>query len=359
MLRFCRILNAIILIASAAGGFVGCGITRSTDTARTATEQLLVTDAIDRAIESMNLQPLAGQSIFLDDSKVTDAVDRNYYISTLRQHLLANGCQLKDKREDADFVVEARAGAIGTDRNDLLFGIPTTQVPAIPLIQPLPSTIPEVPLAKRKDQRGIAKLALFAYHRATGKPVWQSGIVRQESSANDVWLFGAGPFQHGTIYEDVPVASAPTNSGKAEYRERSTRGIDKMKVAREMVFNTPEQLAQKPAATGTPDKAVVLASHEQPAAPPKPVAGIPAAPIPKPAATPASSATASIASPKKAEAAPAAAQPKQENKQTAGTPATTGKVSAMPPARSSSALNAAYAGLGVSNSNKPIVESPR
>src|ERR1700750_2828066 len=79
----------------------GCGTTRSTDTTRTATEQLLISDAIDRAVQSMNLRTLAGQTVFVDDTKLTDTVDKNYYISTLRQQLLASGCELRDKREEA------------------------------------------------------------------------------------------------------------------------------------------------------------------------------------------------------------------------------------------------------------------
>lgn len=348
MSRFRLRFLALTLFAGATPSFVGCGITRSTDTARTATEQLLVTDAIDRAVESMNLKPLAGQSIFLDDSRVTDAVDRNYYISTLRQHLLANGCMLKDKREDADFVVEARAGAIGTDRNDLLFGIPTSPVPAIPVISPMPSTLPEIPIAKRKDQRGVAKLALFAYHRATGKPVWQSGVVRQESSANDVWLFGAGPFQHGTIYEDTPLASAPTANGKAELIERSQSHAEKMKITREITFNSPDKLIQKAPAPGTPEKAVA-AAPQQPVGDAKPAA-------PGPASAPVAQA-ASVPPPAKAIAAkdtpkePAPAPANGDKKQTAGTPTTPSKkASSLPTASSRTAINTAYAGLGISDS---------
>ena len=103
---------------------LGCGTTRSSDTARTATEQLLISDAVDRAIQSVSFAPLAGQTVYLDDSKLSDVVDKNYIVSTLRQHMLASGCILRDTRDQADFVVEARAGAVGTDRNDLLFGIP-------------------------------------------------------------------------------------------------------------------------------------------------------------------------------------------------------------------------------------------
>src|SRR6478609_838462 len=182
MLRFHPQFALAVMLAAAALPLAGCGTTRSTDTNRTATEQLLISDAIDRAVQTMDVHTLAGQNVFLDDSKVSDCVDKNYLVSTLRQYLLANRCQLKDQKDQADFIVEVRAGAVGTDRNDLLFGLPSMNVPQIPLVQPVPAVIPEIPIAKRKDQRGIAKLAIFAYHRQTGTPVWQSGIVCQESS---------------------------------------------------------------------------------------------------------------------------------------------------------------------------------
>ena len=114
--------SAVALLA-----LVGCGTTRSTDSMRTATEQLLISDAIDRAVQTVDFKPLAGQTVYLDDSRLEEVVDRDYLVSTLRQHLLASGCTLKDVRDEADFIVEARAGAVGTDRNDLLFGIPADE----------------------------------------------------------------------------------------------------------------------------------------------------------------------------------------------------------------------------------------
>jgi hypothetical protein len=235
---------------------------------RTATEQLLISDAIDRAVQTMNLQALAGQTVFLDDTKLTDTVDKNYYISTLRQHLLATGCELRDKREEADFIVEARAGAIGTDRNDLLFGIPSMNMPSIPLVQPVPAAIPEIPIAKRKDQRGVAKIAVFAYHRATGTPVWQSGIVRQESSANDVWIFGAGPFQRGTIYDETMFAGKVIGSEppKADGAPKLRTGVS---VTQQDLFNAPSAVIAK--AAKAKDAEVKLASHQE-AAPANPIA---------------------------------------------------------------------------------------
>ena len=222
----------------------GCGTTRSSDTSRTATEQLLISDAVDRAVQTIDFQPLANQTIYLDDSRLSNAVDRDYVVSTLRQHLLASGCTLKDKRDEADFVVEARAGAIGTDRNDLLFGIPATNVPQILPLQGMPAAIPEVPLAKRRDQRGIAKISMFAYHRESGLPVWQSGVAMRESSSNDVWIFGAGPFQHGTVY-NAPLLAKQKAARRLPDVSQASADAGAVNVTQEATFASAASLAEK------------------------------------------------------------------------------------------------------------------
>jgi len=265
---------------------LGCGTTRSSDTARTATEQLLISDAIDRAVQTVNVQSLAGQTVYLDDSRLGDVTDRNYLVSTLRQHLLASGCALRTERDEADFIVEARAGAIGTDRNDLLFGIPSMNVPQILPMQPMPAAIPEVPFAKRRDQRGIAKIAVFAYHRETGMPVWQSGIAHQESSANDVWILGAGPFQRGTIYEGTEFAGKSLNLEEDDRLTNSPAPKPAAELARETTFTDPQHFAEIAAAA--PGQTVAAAVHQEnaadasPAAEPAPLAPQDARPIPPP-----------------------------------------------------------------------------
>jgi hypothetical protein len=178
----------------------GCGSTLTSNTPRTATEQLLISDAIDRTVESLDFSPLAGETVFFDDAKLGEVTDKAYLLSSMRQHLLASGCVLKATREEATYVVEARAGAIGTDSYDVLFGVPALQMPQVAVVPALPAAIPEIPLAKRREQRGVAKVAVFAYRRDTGEPVWQSGMAKDESNAKNLWVFGAGPFRRGTIY---------------------------------------------------------------------------------------------------------------------------------------------------------------
>jgi hypothetical protein len=193
-------------------GQAGCGTTRYTDTARTATEQLLISDAVDRAVSDINFRVLAGRTVFFDPQylKFTNPVynfdDNHYLISTLRQHLLASGCVLKEKREDAEIIVEARAGAVGTDRHDLLYGVPATNLGTTVAMPGVPAAIPEIPFAKRTNQRGVAKLAVFAYHRESGEPLWQSGTSQYSSNAKNLWVLGIGPFQSGTIYRGTTFA---------------------------------------------------------------------------------------------------------------------------------------------------------
>jgi hypothetical protein len=303
----CRLLPHTVLallMLGAALPLTGCGTTRFSDTNRTATEQLLISDAIDRAVQSVNVQSLAGQTVFLDDSRLTDVVDRNYLVSTLRQHLLANGCLLREKREDADFVVEARAGAVGTDRNDLLFGIPSMNVPQILPMQPVPAAIPEVPVAKRRHQRGVVKLAVFAYHRETGTPVWQSGVALQESSANDVWILGAGPFQRGTIHQGTEFAGKTLGTNETDINDVPTR-LPPVDLARESVFASPGRLAKKPQPAADGQTGVVQAEHSEPQPSAQPPAGTASEPK---SATPAGDGASTAVSPAPP-AAPAAAPP--------------------------------------------------
>ena len=198
--------------AVVATGLTGCGTTSGSDTKRTATEQLLVSDAIERAVMQVDMRPLAGRAVFLDTTVLADVADKDYLASAVRQHVLGSGCILAAKREEAEIIVEARAGTLGTDRNSLLLGIPATQIE----VAGNGTSIPELAIFKRSDQRAVAKINLFAYHSATGTPVWQSGAAHIASHARDRWLMGAGPFQDGRIHDRMEFAGEPLRSTRAK-----------------------------------------------------------------------------------------------------------------------------------------------
>lgn len=247
-----RIRQIVWLAPLAAVWLAGCGTTRWTDTRRTATEQMLVSDAIDRAVSRIDFRLLAGKEIFLDTAFLGETVDKEYLTSTLRQQLVSSGCILKEKREQAAFVVEARSGTIGTDRHDLLYGIPgfslpTFSAPGLVTAPAVPSTFPEVAFAKRTDQKAVAKIAVFAYHRETGAPIWQSGADVVASNARDLWVFGAGPFQRGTIYDHTRFAGDDFHVPLVK-NENADEVPEPVRVAQQRLFNSPNGFRNKPAA---------------------------------------------------------------------------------------------------------------
>lgn len=218
--RDCHVVAAALLALITLLTTVGCGTTKSF----TATEQLLLSDAVDSTITKIDFRPLTNHKIYLDtkyseaagkptqggalDSKLVNA---DYVISAVRQQLLAAECMLVDKREDADLIVELRTGALGSDSHSVIYGLPATNIgSATGLIAGTPAipAIPELALAKKDLRSAAAKVALFAYDRQTLEPYWQSGIAQAGSNARDSFFFGIGPFQSGTIY------AAPRFAGK-------------------------------------------------------------------------------------------------------------------------------------------------
>lgn len=175
-----------------------------TDTQRAASEMVLVSQAIDSAVVQLDFTALNGKKVFLDTQYLDGTVDKGYLISSLRQQLLAQGALLMESREKATYVVEPRTGGVGTDRASLLIGTPAVTLPSITAI-PITS-IPEIALMKKTDQKGIAKLAVFAYNRETGRALWQSGLVEANSTLKDTWVFGAGPFSRGSIRKRTELA---------------------------------------------------------------------------------------------------------------------------------------------------------
>ena len=165
---------------------------------------LLVSQAIDKAIMQMDCSQLGGKKVFFDSQYLKGSVDEGYLVSTIREHLMAHGARLMDDKTQAEIVVEARNGGVGTDRYGMFIGTPQLTVPTI--VMPQSTTIPELAVIRKTNQKGIAKLALFAYHRESGKGLWQTGELQGTSSLKEAFVFGAGPISYGTIHPKAVIA---------------------------------------------------------------------------------------------------------------------------------------------------------
>lgn len=169
---------------------------RSTDSPRAATEELLLTDAVDRSVELIDASPLSGRRVFLDTQYIGTRSESGYLISSLRQHLAAAGCRLAGTAKEAELVVEVRVGSQSTNRHETFLGIPATAVP--PVLTGFPVVTPELSISKKTTQTGVSKIALFAWWTEDGAIAWQSGVARKDSVIQNRWMLGLGPYSEGT-----------------------------------------------------------------------------------------------------------------------------------------------------------------
>lgn len=240
----------------------GCGTTLS----RSATEQLLSSDAVDRSISQIDFRDLSGKKVFLDTKylktvKGVGFVNADYITSSLRQQMMAAGLLLQDKLEAADYVVEARVGALGANSHEVTYGMPqnaslttmintaSSMVPTMPAIPALP----EISFAKKNDERASAKIIVFAYHRESKRAVWQSGVSQATSTAKDIWIFGAGPFQSGTIYDGTQFAGNKIGLPFLKKRDEKNR-ISLVNYEEEVHFKEVDEAAKESPAEKPPEK---------------------------------------------------------------------------------------------------------
>src|ERR1700722_7217803 len=184
-----------IFFISAAFLLDGCTTNKTTDTVRSATEQLLLSTATDHALQSANLTVFENWKVFLD-TNYFDSYDSKYVLGTIRDALSRAGAILEDNATNSDIIIEARSGALATDNSESLFGIPSLGVP-VPLAGTL--QIPEVAFYKADKQRSTAKIALLAFAKESREHIYSSGPLDGKSyDKNYRFLFLAW------IHTDIP-----------------------------------------------------------------------------------------------------------------------------------------------------------
>jgi len=188
-----RSLPAIAMIALLV--IMGCTTARTTNTARTAREQLLISNAVDRALAKIDFAAFSGSNLYVEE-KYLDCVDKGYVIGSIRHRAMVNGASLVAKPEDADIVLEIRSGAIGTDTADSFVGTPEIVLPGM-------LTLPEVRLISRNNQSAMAKIGLVAYNAKTHQLLGDGGVSSSLSRDNNWYVLGVGPYQNGEVRTEI------------------------------------------------------------------------------------------------------------------------------------------------------------
>lgn len=188
-----RVIVALSMLSLA--GSVGCTSARTTNTARTAREQLLISNAVDQALSKVDMAPFHGANLFIED-KYLDCVDKGYLLGSIRHRAMINGAHVVGKPEDADVVLELRSGAIGTDTSDSFVGTPELVLPGM-------LTLPEVRLISRNNQSAVAKIGIVAYDAKTRQLLGEGGVSSSQSRDNNWYVLGVGPYQNGELQQEI------------------------------------------------------------------------------------------------------------------------------------------------------------
>lgn len=225
----------------------GCTTTTTSNTARTATEQMLISTAVDDALNRVNFTPFAGTNVYLEE-KYVEGVDTKYVVASVRHRLLDAGARLSDKADGADVIVEIRSGGVGTSASNTFVGTPEIALPGM-------VKIPQVQIVERKRQQGLAKIGLVAYDARTREILGSGGLTLSQSHDNNWFVAGVGPMQTGSLKDDIKKRTAAAKAGR------------QAPVPEQIAFQGPRRTPAEPA-TGEDIRYVSYPQDAPPAAAP-------------------------------------------------------------------------------------------
>ena len=162
--RTAPILAAVLGAALTAA----CASTTETNPSRTATEQLLVARAADRAVDNLTLPVPDGSVVFVDETYFR-AEAAPYAVSAIRAALSEAGYSLAPTKRDAAAVLELRAGTLSLEQMRRVFGLPEMRIPINDSFNVV--SVPELSVYSRRDRVGVAEFSGFLYEPTTGAPL--------------------------------------------------------------------------------------------------------------------------------------------------------------------------------------------
>jgi len=143
-------IAAALIVACLAG----CQQRVATNTPRSAIEQMLLSGAVDAALEKFRMPGIEGRKVYPDFTNLK-AYDVEYIKVAVRARFCQLGGILVDSAAESDYIVEVASGALGIEYKSSVVGVPALPVPNSPI------ATPELPFYSGREQTGIVKLLFF------------------------------------------------------------------------------------------------------------------------------------------------------------------------------------------------------
>ncbi|MBS0178940.1 MAG: hypothetical protein JSR20_09280 [Nitrospira sp.] len=180
----------------------GCSLEQELSrTPRTAVEQVLLTQAVTRALNNLTVQLPAGANIELDatglegdrsrlrmmnsDLGTLNSPNRDilYIRDTVAAELGRKGFLMRGRELESPYLVRVMAESFGTMQGSTFFGMPPVQSVLIPF------SLPQLTLYKQQNQSGYARLHLDIYDNHTGKFLGSSATLVGRTFYNQYTVF--------------------------------------------------------------------------------------------------------------------------------------------------------------------------
>ncbi len=174
---------------------------KTTGSARSGTEQLLLSGAWDSVLTRVDFHALTGQKVYLDSDQV-GIVDKGYVVSSIRRAMAEQGVLLENNKDKAEVMVEVAFGAYGTDERDAKAGLPSVGV-APSLLGPsvTSGSGSGVTFSQTVRQDAVVKAGMFAYEAKTGRLLWESGPMLAAQGVRDHFFLSSGPYRLSSLPE--------------------------------------------------------------------------------------------------------------------------------------------------------------
>jgi hypothetical protein len=154
----------------------GCTFSRSTHLPRSASQQVLATQAILRALDKLEFPEIRGKKVLVHVGAPGDAVDIEFLRTAVQIEIFEEEAKVVVAPEKADLVLGVLVGSMGLNIRGRFLGIMGTDGGGV-----IPFTIPELALFKRTRTSGFARAEFALVDPESGEVIERSEPVEGHS----------------------------------------------------------------------------------------------------------------------------------------------------------------------------------
>jgi len=174
-----RARRAIVLAVAALSLVApGCSSTTAPPGGRfTTSQQLLATEAVDRALAQVAWPDVLGRKVFVDVAAPSGDPERLYLENVVSAELATRGAILVPDVSAAEYVALVNADAIGIEQDSTFVGLPAVESAIVPI------GLPEITVYDSNREEGYARIEIVFADLKNGGVLARSGPVDSETWA--------------------------------------------------------------------------------------------------------------------------------------------------------------------------------